>query len=181
MKGNPSNPGVITGLNSVCANDAGISYSIAPVFGATGYVWTVPSGATIVSGQGTTSIIVDWGTNGGTIGVTASGTCGNSGTRTLAVAMTCKVSSSTLAGASVNAYPNPVSTQLNIELNAINAGNYTLELMDLAGRVIYSDVITATEGINNAVIDVATYAKGVYTMRVRNSNGFAQQIRVVVE
>ncbi len=76
VKGNPANAGPITGLNSVCANDAGISYSIAPVFGSTGYVWTIPSGANIVSGQGTTSIIVDWGTNGGTIGVTASGTCG---------------------------------------------------------------------------------------------------------
>ena len=181
VKGTPSNPGVITGLNSVCANDAGVGYSIAPLFGATGYLWTVPSGATIVSGQGTTAIIVDYGANGGTIGVTASGTCGNSGTRTLIVAMNCRVSSSTLPGASVNAYPNPVSTQFNVELNAINAGTYTVELMDLAGRVIYSDVITATEGINNAVIDVATYAKGVYTMSVRNSDGFAQQIRVVVE
>ncbi len=181
MKGTPSNPGVISGLTSVCANDAGILYSIAPVFGATGYVWTTPSGTSIVSGQGTTSLTIDWGTNGGTIGVTASGGCGVSGTRTLNVAMNCRVSGTEIPGAAISAYPNPVSTMLNIELNAINSGSYSIEITDLAGRVISTDVLNAIEGVNTTSIDVAKFAKGVYTLSVKNNEGFAKQIRVVVE
>jgi DeoR/GlpR family transcriptional regulator of sugar metabolism len=55
----PPTPGAILGPIEVCSA-IGVStptiYSIADVPGASSYVWTVPTGATIVSGQGTTSI-----------------------------------------------------------------------------------------------------------------------------
>jgi hypothetical protein len=55
----PPTPGAISGPIEVCSA-IGVStptiYSIADVPGASSYVWTVPTGATIVSGQGTTSI-----------------------------------------------------------------------------------------------------------------------------
>ncbi|MBX2939271.1 MAG: immunoglobulin domain-containing protein [Ferruginibacter sp.] len=57
----PPTPGAITGPLDVCPHvNTGIpvTYSIDPVVGATSYTWTVPVGATIVSGQGTTSIEV---------------------------------------------------------------------------------------------------------------------------
>ncbi len=180
-KGSPSNPGVIAGNNAVCANDAGINYSIAPVFGATGYVWTVPFGATIVSGQGTTSINVDWGTNGGTIGVTAQSPCGNSGTRTLAVSMNCKLSANALPGSSLNVYPNPVSTLLNVELTTMVKGNYSLELFDLSGRLVYQNQVSAIEGFNQLTLDVSGYVKGMYLLSVKDASGFTQQVRVGVE
>ncbi|MBL0340937.1 MAG: T9SS type A sorting domain-containing protein [Bacteroidetes bacterium] len=189
IKGTPANPGVITGPTTVCANDASVAYSIAAVAGATSYVWTLPAGATFVSGQGSVSIVIDYGVVGGVIGVTASSPCGVSGTRTLAITMNCKLSSSTLPGATINAYPNPVSTQLNVELDAVAAGTYavffndtaTTELIDVAGRVIYTNEMVATEGLNNNTIDVATFAKGVYTLSVKNADGFAKQIRVAVQ
>ncbi|MBL0342006.1 MAG: T9SS type A sorting domain-containing protein [Bacteroidetes bacterium] len=181
IKGTPANPGVITGPTTVCANDASVAYSIAAVAGATSYVWTLPTGATFVSGQGSVSIVIDYGVVGGAITVVASGSCGVSGTRTLAITMNCKLSSSTLPGATVNAYPNPVSTQLNVELDAIAAGTYSVELIDVAGRVIYATEMVATVGLNNNTIDVATFAKGVYTLSVKNAEGFAKQIRVAVQ
>nr|HMT30752.1 T9SS type A sorting domain-containing protein [Bacteroidia bacterium] len=180
-KGTPSNPGIISGPSTVCASQSGTVYSIAPVFGATGYIWATPSGTTINSGQGTTSINVDWGSNGGTVAVTAQSACGNSGTRTLAVVMNCKVSGSQLPGSELNVYPNPVSTQLTIELDAAKSGAYSVEIVDLAGRVVYSEVINAAAGINNNVIDVADYAKGVYTLSVKNNDGFVKQVRVAVQ
>ncbi|MBL0340935.1 MAG: T9SS type A sorting domain-containing protein [Bacteroidetes bacterium] len=181
LKGIPANPGVITGPTLVCANDAAVTYSIAAVAGATGYVWTLPAGATFVSGQGSTSITIDYGVVGGTITVVATGSCGVSGTRSLTITMNCKLSSSALPGATVNAYPNPVSTQLNVELDAIAAGTYTVELIDVSGRVIYTNEMVATVGLNNNTIDVATFAKGVYTLSVKNADGFAKQIRVAVQ
>jgi len=73
----PGSPGPISGPASVCGGST-VSYSIAPVAGATSYNWTVPSGWSIVSGQGTTSINVIVGSSGGQVCVSASNSCGSS-------------------------------------------------------------------------------------------------------
>jgi hypothetical protein len=76
----PVAPGTVTGTAEQCINQTGLTYSIAAVANATIYTWTVPSGWTISSGQGTTTITVS--TNGvassGNITVTAGNTCGTS-------------------------------------------------------------------------------------------------------
>ncbi|MFM7709638.1 MAG: T9SS type A sorting domain-containing protein, partial [Ferruginibacter sp.] len=62
----PTSPASISGPNSACAyigTGVQATYSVAPVTNATGYVWTVPSTVTIVSGQGTTSIVVTFAGN----------------------------------------------------------------------------------------------------------------------
>ncbi|MBK9335051.1 MAG: DUF11 domain-containing protein [Lewinellaceae bacterium] len=46
----------------ICGDVDDDVFYIAPIPGATNYTWTVPLGATIVSGQGTSSITVDWTT-----------------------------------------------------------------------------------------------------------------------
>jgi endo-1,4-beta-D-glucanase Y len=59
----------MTGPSSVTSNSSGVIYSIPNNAGST-YNWTVPAGATITSGQGTNTITVNFGTSGGTVGVT---------------------------------------------------------------------------------------------------------------
>ena len=44
----------------VCTYEDADAFSVPASNGATTYTWTVPTGATIVSGQGTNSIVVDW-------------------------------------------------------------------------------------------------------------------------
>lgn len=64
----PPVPGVITASNdTVCNGVSGEAYSISAIAGATSYDWTVPAGATITAGQGTTSISVDWGSTSGNV------------------------------------------------------------------------------------------------------------------
>jgi hypothetical protein len=49
-----------------------VTYTADPVAGATAYVWTVPANATIVGGQNTAVLEVQWqNTNGGQICVRA--------------------------------------------------------------------------------------------------------------
>jgi hypothetical protein len=74
----PGAAGAITGPATVCKNNTE-SYSIAAVSGATGYVWTVPAGVTIQSGQGTTSVSVLFGTSAvsGNISVYGTNAAGN--------------------------------------------------------------------------------------------------------
>jgi hypothetical protein len=75
----PVAAGTVTGTASVCAGATGIAYSVAPVTGATAYVWTLPAGATIASGEWTNSITVDFATDAssGNITVYGNNICGN--------------------------------------------------------------------------------------------------------
>ncbi len=82
--GAPAQPTSITGLASICAGSSQ-TYSISPVTGATSYTWTVPSGTTIVTGQGTTTITITAGTTSGVISVYASNVCGNGPAQNLTV------------------------------------------------------------------------------------------------
>ncbi len=52
--------GSVTGLTAVCGAPTNVQYTIAAVTGATTYTWSVPSGVTIVSGQGTTTLVVNF-------------------------------------------------------------------------------------------------------------------------
>lgn len=81
----PAQPGAITGPTNVAPSATAQNYSIAPVSGASTYTWTVPSGATIVSGQGTTTLVVNFGIGSGNITVTANDSCGSSSAQTLGV------------------------------------------------------------------------------------------------
>lgn len=67
---NPLPSTTLTGLLTPCANAKNVSYQATS--GATTFTWTVPNGATVVSGQGTNSIAVDFGSDGGTISVVPS-------------------------------------------------------------------------------------------------------------
>ena len=82
------NAGSISGSNKVCYGDNTRTYSISAVPGATTYTWTVPPHATISSGQGTTSIEVNFGTatpGAATIEVTPSSSCFTGGSASLPV------------------------------------------------------------------------------------------------
>lgn len=81
----PGAPGTISGQATVCENATNITYSISAVASATGYTWTVPAGASIVSGQNTPSITVNFGTTSGNVTVTASNSCGAGAANSLAI------------------------------------------------------------------------------------------------
>jgi hypothetical protein len=71
--------GAISGATAVCAGQNGVGYTVGSVSGATSYTWQAPAGASVVGGQGTTSITVNWGTTGGNVQVTPSNAGGCSG------------------------------------------------------------------------------------------------------
>ena len=87
----PGTPGAITQGNptgsSVCTNASGVTYTISSVSGATSYTWSVPAGASITAGQGTTSITVTWGTTGGNVTVTANNSFCSGSAASLAVSL----------------------------------------------------------------------------------------------
>jgi hypothetical protein len=82
----PVQPPSISGQQSACNGDIA-TYSIANVARATSYVWTMPTGASIISGSGTNIISVSYGATftGGNITVASSNGCGTSAIRSRSV------------------------------------------------------------------------------------------------
>lgn len=81
----PITPSAITGRKDGVCNTNAVTYTISPVANATSYTWTV-SGGTIVSGQGTTTISVNFSTfTSGSVTVRSVNGCGNSSIRSLSV------------------------------------------------------------------------------------------------
>lgn len=181
IKGVPADLGLISGPATVCSFDAGVLYSIGSVFGATSYQWTVPAGASIIAGQGTNAILVDFGIGAGNVSVKALNACGQSGTRVLNVIVNCKLSGNEIPGAVVSAYPNPVSSDLTVEVETLADGTYSIEMADLSGRVVFTEQLNALSGVNKTSLDVSNIAKGMYMLSIRNNEGFANQIRIAVE
>ncbi len=68
----------IAGPTAACPTQKGLNYSIANRIDALAYEWRVDGGGTLVSGQGTNAIKVDWGATVGAVCVKILGTCGES-------------------------------------------------------------------------------------------------------
>ncbi len=113
----PAQPSTITGNTTPCQNSTQV-YSVTNVAGIT-YTWTVPSGSTITSGQGSNSITVTIGATSGNISVTPSNSCGNGSSSTLAVA----VNYVTANAGSDQSVPYGTSTTLNGTASN-GSGNY---------------------------------------------------------
>ena len=75
----PAAAGAITGNGSVCAGSSGIPYSVASITNASSYNWTLPGGASIATGSGTSNITVNFSASAvsGNITVTGNNSCGN--------------------------------------------------------------------------------------------------------
>jgi hypothetical protein len=89
--GAPPSPASISGLvTGLCTGASGVIYSISPVTGATTYVWTVNNGATIVAGQGTTQITINFPNTNTSVQVCceASNNCGSSAPTCITVNIT---------------------------------------------------------------------------------------------
>ena len=65
--------GPISGTGNVCAGTNGVIYTTSVIPNATLYLWTLPPGATIASGQGTNTVTVNFGPTAVSGNVTVSG------------------------------------------------------------------------------------------------------------
>ncbi len=64
----------VTGPDLVNPGESGLTYSVDQTIEGS-YTWTVPSDATIISGQGTSTIEVNWGADPGDVAVSIEGAC----------------------------------------------------------------------------------------------------------
>ena len=87
---NPAAAGPITGERSVCAGSQNVVYTVPPVANATSYAWSIPSTvATIVQGDGTPGITVNFASDAESGNISVSGVgCTNGTPSNLAISVT---------------------------------------------------------------------------------------------
>lgn len=135
--------GSVTGTATVCAGQNSVAYSVAAITNATTYNWNLPSGATIASGAGTNSILVNYSgaAISGTVTVAGANNCFNGTTspafnvtvNPLPTALSAITGSATCVGqsATFNVSTNPTAVTYNWSLTGggtIASGNGTTSI-----------------------------------------------------
>lgn len=77
-------------------------------------------------------------------------------------------------------YPNPAHDKVTVSIDVNKNANFTLQLMDISGRVLVSENISGLAGLNTYDLDLSHVAKGVYMLEVKSANDNWKS-KVVVE
>ena len=67
-----------------------------------------------------------------------------------------------------------------IAFDGIKSGNYTIELIDMTGRSVFTTSKNLLSGADNSTINVSSYAKGIYLLRLKSDQGTAVK-KIVVQ
>lgn len=150
----------------------------------TSYTWTASNGAVITAGQGSSSITVDFSGVVGTLSSTTSvitvvgnTACASSAPKVSTlrynVAATARVRQEVAAVTATEVYPNPVSSALNVDVTAANAGTVEVSVYSLDGTLIVSPKsIEVQAGANTVTENVSGLNSGIYILQIVNpSNG----------
>ena len=136
-----------------------------------------------MSGQGTNSIQIVFDSNGGNLSVYASNGCGNSApSAPFGVSVICRMaqmSQGSLLDATL--YPNPTVGTTTLKFETSKAGDYQVSLVDITGQIMQTETVTAVEGLNMHELDMSTYAKGLYMVRLERAGEPMQVLRISVE
>ena len=170
----PVKPGAVNGPSQVSQYET-VVYSVDAEPGIS-YRWEIPVYAVeIISGQNTPSITVLWNSSlGGNVIVKASACTG--GTEASSRLLVNAGSSATAGNnnnmvtkneGGVKVYPNPAQDKATVAFTA--TGVYTLQLSDAAGRIVKT-VKGNTAGMQNIILDLHAFSKGLYFVTVTTGN-----------
>lgn len=76
-------------------------------------------------------------------------------------------------------YPNPGNGNFNVELNFLNAEEATLEVTDIAGKVVYQQAVSG-HGVLLEQLNLSNLKNGMYVLNVRSEGGIISE-RIVLQ
>ncbi len=71
----------------------------------------------------------------------------------------------------MNLFPNPASGTLHYEINVKENTNYTMEVVDITGKILLSEKPKVGLGNNNLEVNVSSLSPGIYFLKMLNNNG----------
>jgi large repetitive protein len=182
----PKTPAYIDGPIGACNTipaSAIAYYSVDSIFGVTNYQWSVPPGATITAGQGTTDITVNYmGASNGNVSVFTGNACGTSQVRSLSIVVNnCRMNAdgTITIDEPATVFPNPATDHATVQFSSNANEEYTLRLLDITGREIYSVRHEAVDGTNSENLDLANFPKGIYMVELI-TNGKQENSKLIV-
>lgn len=166
----PAQPGPIQPNLSIVCQGSIQNYTASPSAGATSYTWNGPPGSTILSGQGTNIISIQFGSTSGDLTITPSNICGNGPSQSMAITV-------------VNSTPSQPSAISGKVAPCIGASEI-YSVTNIAGLVYNWAVpsgwtITIGQGTNSMTVTVGPTAGNITVVAV-NACGASQQRSIAV-
>jgi hypothetical protein len=183
---NPSTPGIIDAVQTAPCPNRQFTYSLASFpANASSVLWTIPAGATLVSGQGTINIVVTYPPTAvnGAVTVTGLSNCGNSSTRSLTIKLAaCPTPPAPFVkGESgikllieklkVEVYPNPSVSSFTLQVQTSSQEDVQVRVTDVLGREINRFKMQANQKTNFG----SQLKSGTYFVEVRQGNDISVQ------
>lgn len=75
----------------------------------------------------------------------------------------------------VNIYPNPVLTEINISMANLAKDNYSFEILDLKGAILYKGILNS--GLTQIQLD--DISTGLYMIKIQSSKGYIQTYKFI--
>jgi len=160
----PGAAGTITGPRTFTQGSTGETFSVAPIDNATSYVWTFPTGGSIVTGSGTNSVTVAFSANAvpGTVTVLGKNICGDG-----AVSDTLGLK---IPGRNFNIYPVPSNGIFTAAISFPQEETFTINIYDHLGAKIMEITDAKTVGgFYSKVINLEYLSNGLYFVEFTNS------------
>jgi len=175
----------MTGPAQVSAGQTGVQYSLPAVAGAV-YNWLVPAGSSIVSGQGSSSITVNFGSTSGNVSCDIVNTCGTGPRITRAVAVVTSRPAATapaitntgleeesgITVSSLAVYPNPVQSEAVVSFNAVKSGSrFSVAITTMVGKTVMVRSAVTVAGTNIVRFNLGSITTGVYLVTLTTGEG----------
>lgn len=160
----PLTPSAIIGNDTVCANSSSNVYNVSNQASVT-FTWTLPIGWT--GSSSTSGIVASSGTNGGTISVIASNTCGTS-----------TASSMTVTTTPPPAAPSSISGSTSVCANSSNS----YSVISVPGLTYNWNLPNGWSGssLTSTIIGLSNTSGGTITVTAQNSCGVSSPVSIVV-
>src|SRR6185436_10398820 len=116
---------------------------------------------------------ITWGSGSGFVRVQASNACGASGVQSQTFSsVTCREAGdeSPVSDLKFDVYPNPAHDKITVNVNMKTNTHFTLNLRDMAGRLILSSELDGTTGENYYEMDLNLFEKGIYMLEAFSFN-----------
>ena len=167
----------VTGTATTFQRCTSQTFSVNALAGAT-YTWTPANGAVITAGQGTATVTVDFSAVLSTLTstkltVVGTNSCGVSSAAksiTLASAICgAKMAENNLvANTAISVYPNPATSDFNVDVTAVRGGVVTMSIFTIEGAVVSTKDLNVTEGNTTVNENISGLANGIYFVQFVN-------------
>ena len=88
--------------------------------------------------------------------------------KTVAISTGTSVANDNIVGA-LNIYPNPSNGEFNISYSLVNNENSSIKVLDVTGKVIYSDILK--QNVQSKKIALDNIENGIYFLQFQNNSG----------